>query len=709
MRRIRFIILALLILCLALIFASCDLARGTVTPDGTASEPLTESDGAEIVNAPDFDISGTALSAAVSNSTETFSFINRITVSPEATWQVSTDLQGVNVIPTKTVSLNVGDNVFYILVTSGDGEGISLYTVTVRRKPTYTVSFQTNGGDAVDPVQVEEGALIAPPADPVRLCYEFAGWDADLSAPVTGNMTVKAKWTLAGHTWKNEYTIDVQAGCTRAGSKSYHCSVCNEKDPASVVEIPAGHKWDEGLVTSAATCTRTGSKLFTCTVCGKSRTDTIEKTEHRWKTEYTVDTAAGHTTAGSKSIRCLDCNAQKPGSSVTIPAEGHIPELEYEILVPPSCISEGTEARYCAKCREIIDSTIRTIPRDPDAHHVVEWNVTKQATLFEDGVRSGQCIVCDTIVSGNYSSIVEVKYTTSQRSGKEVAQTAIYREILNGGKKHFYPTEANPDGLDLFVEYSILWNPTLNNLSSTGGDPIISMRIGGSNDTGLCSDLIWMSLKDSASGSDCIFAGGYEYGSLRTVEVGPATMSIPVPSNKTFNCWPNIGGAVQADYDDLDNGHEWGWHRVGVRMHQELLNEDALKADTNYGATAPQYLVWIECYIDGTLIFKLSNAESDVNGSSTYRTENLLFTAMSDGEGGVYYSDVSDAKYVMGIRCPVKAANSNGAYLVYCDYSATAGTGFKQNVVKVDNPADNVYTTADGAEIPAKIWYRLAD
>ena len=143
MRKIRFIILALLILCFALIFVSCDLAGGTVTPDGTsadstggttgtsdgtASEPLTESDGAEIVNAPDFDISGTALSAAVPNATETFSFINRITVSPKATWQVSTDLQGVNVIPTKTVSLNVGDNVFYILVTSGDGEGLSLYT-----------------------------------------------------------------------------------------------------------------------------------------------------------------------------------------------------------------------------------------------------------------------------------------------------------------------------------------------------------------------------------------------------------------------------------------------------------------------------------------------------------------------------------------------------------------------------------------------------
>ena len=431
---------------------------------------------------------------------------------------------------------------------------------------------------------------------------------------------------------------------------------------------------------------------FAFASCGKKKADATTAAE----TTAAATTAAQTTAAATTTV-----------AAPTQPPHEHTPEAAPTVDLKPTCSTPGEQSYYCEECGEKIPGTTEPIPIDPDAHNIPVWNVTKEATIFEDGMRTGRCTICDTPFEEPYSSIVEVKYTTSQRSGKEVAQTAIYREILNGGKKHFYPTEANPDGLDLFVEYSILWNPTLKNINN--GDPIYSTRIGGSNDTGSCSDLIWMSLKDSASGSDCIFAGGYEYGSLRTVEVGPATMSTPVPSNKTFNCWPNIGGAVQADYDDLDNGHEWGWHRVGVRMHQELLNEDALKADTNYGATAPQYLVWIECYIDGTLIFKLSNAATDVNGASTYKEENMLFTAMSDGEGGVYYSDVSDVKYVMGIRCPVKAANSNGAYLVYCDYSATAGTGFKQNVVKVDNPADNVYTTADGAEIPAKIWYRLAD
>ena len=426
--------------------------------------------------------------------------------------------------------------------------------------------------------------------------------------------------------------------------------------------------------------------------CGKKKADatTAEQTA--------AATTAEQTTAGTTA-------------APTLPPHVHTPEDEYTVDLKPTCTTPGEKSLYCQECGELIPGSTVPIDVDPDAHNISAWNVTKEATIFEDGLRTGHCTICDRDFEESYSSIVEVKYTSEQEANKHFAQTAIYNDILEEGEKHFYGTEANPGGLDLFVEYSILWNPTLKNINN--GDPIYSTRIGGASDSGSCNDIIWMSLKDSATGSDCIFAGGYEYGGLRTVDVGPATMSTPVPSNKTFDCWPNIGGAVAADYDNLANGHEWGWHRVGLRIHEELLNEDALKAyianpeDPEAVAPAAEYLMWAECYIDGNLLFKLSNAATTVNGASTYKEENMLFTAAADGEGGITYTDINESKYVMGVRLIAKQATVDGAYFVYGDYSASAGTAFKQVVTKVASPAAATYTTEDGTVISAPCYYNL--
>ena len=430
---------------------------------------------------------------------------------------------------------------------------------------------------------------------------------------------------------------------------------------------------------------------FAFASCGKKKADATTAAA-------TADGTAAATTAEPTAAAT---------TTPTQPSHVHTPEANPTVDLKPTCSTPGEQSYYCEECGEKIPGTTEPIPIDPDAHNIPEWVVTKEATIFEDGTRSGTCVICDTPFEETYSSIVEVVYTSEPKDAKHFAQTAIFNDILEEGEKHFYPTDANPSGLDLFVEYSILWNPTLKNINN--GDPIYSTRIGGSNDSGSCNDVIWMSLKDAASGSDCIFAGGYEYGGLRTVDYGPVTMSTPVPSNKTFDCWPNIGGAIQADYDNLANGHEWGWHRVGVRMHQELLNEDELKAyDATSEEAAPKakYLMWAECYIDGALIFKLSNAETTVNGASTYKDENLFFTAEADGEGGITYTDIGEAKYVMGVRLIAKSAEGN-AYFVYGDYSATAGSAFKQTVTKVASPAAATYTTEDGTQISAPCYYSI--
>lgn len=132
-----------------------------------------------------------ALSGKVSNSTTVFSFNDEISVEKGTTYTISTDINGINVIPSKTVNLEIGDNIFYVLVSNEDE--LTLYTATVRRKPIYTVTFDTLGGTEVEAQQVEEDAFATAPTTEKNGCT-FERWDWDFATPITENTTVTAVW-----------------------------------------------------------------------------------------------------------------------------------------------------------------------------------------------------------------------------------------------------------------------------------------------------------------------------------------------------------------------------------------------------------------------------------------------------------------------------------------------------------------------------------
>ena len=161
-----------------------------------------KSDGAAI-KAPAFTADGKNLFISVSNDTEVFSFIGQITVGQGGTWQISTDVYGLNVIPSKTSPLNVGDNTFYLIVTMGDD--VDLYTVTVRRRPIYTVSFDTHGGSTVATQRVEENSLATAPPAATRAGYTFVNWAYDFNTPITQSQIITANWTV------NRYTLTFNA------------------------------------------------------------------------------------------------------------------------------------------------------------------------------------------------------------------------------------------------------------------------------------------------------------------------------------------------------------------------------------------------------------------------------------------------------------------------------------------------------------------
>ena len=140
-------------------------------------------------------INGLDLYLSVSNSTSTFSFIKEIEVADGATFGVFTDLECSNEIRSKTGSLKIiGNNTFYILVENGND--IALYTVTIRRRPIYRVSFNSDGGTAVLDQQIEEDSFASlPEITPEKTGYTFTKWMFDFTTPITSDITIQAQYT----------------------------------------------------------------------------------------------------------------------------------------------------------------------------------------------------------------------------------------------------------------------------------------------------------------------------------------------------------------------------------------------------------------------------------------------------------------------------------------------------------------------------------
>ena len=185
-------------------------ATGEHTPSGpaTATTPQTCTVCGYILQAETgilfntLTVNDTKVYGKVSNDTTEFSFINEVTVKGNATYVVDNDKDCGSPIYSKTVDLAIGDNTFYVLEMIGND--IKLYTITIRRRPMYEVTFNTNGGASVEKQVIEEDFLATEP-ETTRAGYTFSGWDYDFATPITDNTEITATWSANTDT---KYTVN---------------------------------------------------------------------------------------------------------------------------------------------------------------------------------------------------------------------------------------------------------------------------------------------------------------------------------------------------------------------------------------------------------------------------------------------------------------------------------------------------------------------
>lgn len=173
---------------------------------------------------------------------------------------------------------------------AAEGTVIAVYYT----RNTYTVSFETNGGSYVSSIfDVKHGATVTEPAAPTFAGYTFAGWlngetAFDFNTPVTGNLTLTAKWEpkLVNYTvvyWQENADDDGYSYVETMTKQGYAGSEAtfDEKDYAHfVLGANSEHKFIAGD-SSTIVNVYYQRQTYTLTFTTGSSTLTCGKWEHR--------------------------------------------------------------------------------------------------------------------------------------------------------------------------------------------------------------------------------------------------------------------------------------------------------------------------------------------------------------------------------------------------------------------------------------------
>ncbi len=234
-------------------------------------------------------------------------------------------------------------------------------------------------------------------------CLKFFAEDA--GADSTEGKDSESAFTIEAleHDFAESFTVDKKASCTEAGSKSKHCSRCEET--TETTEIPArGHSLKDTTVEKEATCLDTGIMNQKCENGGD---DEYEACTHTATREIPVDPDAhagqANVIKNAKPATCKEegytgdiywscCDTLKEnGMSVeTLP---HTESTGEENRTEPSCGTDGSydSVTYCSVCGKELGRVTVAIPADGNHNYVEVEGSRVPATCSTPGYVIKRC------------------------------------------------------------------------------------------------------------------------------------------------------------------------------------------------------------------------------------------------------------------------------------------------------------------------------
>ena len=308
-------------------------------------------------------------------------------------------------------------------------------------------------------------------------------------------------------------------------------------------------------------------------------------------------------------------------------------------------------------------------------HEGIVLDVVTPATLLNDGAKEGVCPKCETTIVERIARTTPITNTfTEDTSNKWISESVNVYGLLDEGQK-FYPTADDPEGNDLYVEFSFLWNESLENSKNGASNDYFYFGSLGLEDASDTKNIFYLLMRDDVDSMFCKYAGGFETTNSDYIDFGPSIAD------------PSKGYVDKLDFPFIG---EYGWHRIGIQYHQHVNPAGA----SNAGKSDLE----VTLYVDGVKVSTYDTYKTTSKG--TY----ALFKAWVSGDSLAYAdSDVKSTMCVLPLWLgDCRAKDGTEMNVSYADLIVSAGKGFKMNV----NPVTDATVDADLNE---KVFYEISD
>lgn len=242
------------------------------------------------------------------------------------------------------------------------------------------------------------------------------------------------------------------ATCTENGNiEHYKCTGCGKlfSDEAGATEIaakdvviPAAHKLTP-VAEKPSTCRVNGTAAYDkCDVCGKmfdkdgkeiTAPATLPLAAHTWDTTKWLANKDGHYRECKVCGIAGDVTAHTPGAEATETTPqtctvcGYIikPATSHKEHTKGNLMSDATSHWYaCTGCSEQLEKA---------NHTVTSWTVDKAATTTEEGLRHGNCSVCQHVVYEKLAKINNTPTTPSKPGRPSGTKTVQSGKTFDAG------------------------------------------------------------------------------------------------------------------------------------------------------------------------------------------------------------------------------------------------------------------------------------